>query len=218
METPAAVAALAVILWMSGATSSYPQGEPCLPPDTTAKALAQFQPRQLAGHYALSLVSTWVARSKDTLATGTLDLWIDSIEPPPDPDSAALPRTALVPPYPRPTLIGATDAPIWRLQALSRIRPDSRDPTAPGFRLIDTMLVIGACPDRVACEERHSTDLVITTLDATGFRGRWALRPSAYPPPGVETAGSPHGYFCANRVRQPGAPAPRAERGREVKP
>lgn len=211
--------ALVGLFWAAGThLPAPPRGEPCLPPDSMAQALAQFEPRQLAGHYALSMVSTWVARSDDTLATGTLDLWIDSTEPAPNPDSAALPRTAVMPAYPQPSLIGATDAPIWRLLALSRIRPDSRDPAAPGFRLIDTLLVIGACPDRVACEERHSTALVLTALDASGFRGRWALRPSAYPPPGVGTAGYPHGYFCAERRRQPGAIAPRVEKGRVEKP
>ncbi len=211
-------AALVGVLWAAGATVPARKGEPCLPPDSTAEALAQFEPVQLAGHYALAMVSTWVGRSEDTLATGTLDLWIDSTGPAPAADSALTPRTAMVPPYPRPSLIGATDAPIWRLLALSRIRPDSRDPAAPGFRLIDTLLVVGACPDRVACEERHSTDLVITALDAGGFRGRWALRPSAYPPPGVDTAGYPHGYFCADRRRESGAAAPRAEKGRMEKP
>lgn len=149
------------------------------------------------------MVSTWPARSEDTIAVGGLDLWIDSTPPLPMADSAAQGAPGIVPPYPRPSLIGATDAPIWRLGAYSRIRPDSRDPVGPGFRLVDTLLVIGACPDRVACEERHSTDLVITHVDAEGFGGRWALRPSAYPPPGVDSAGYPRGYFCAERRKLP---------------
>lgn len=184
---------------------------PCIPPDSTARALQPLAIERLAGHYKLMLVSTWPARNEDTIATGTLDLWIDSAPPAPLPDSESQRAPSVVPPYPRPSLIGATEAPVWRLGALSRIRPDSRDPIAPGFRLIDTLLVIGACPDRVACEERHSTDLVITHLDAEEFRGRWSLRPSAYPPPGVDSAGYPKGYFCAER-RRPGAPGNNQDR------
>jgi hypothetical protein len=201
------VSLLASCVVAAGLSRVAPGRHPCLPPDSTAVALQGLTPERLAGHYELTLVSTWPARSEDTVATGSLDLWIDSVPPPPLPDSAEPRSPSIVPPYPRPSLIGATDAPVWRLGALSRIRPDSRDPVGPGFRLIDTLLVIGACPDRVACEERHSTDLVITSLSPYEVRGRWALRPSAYPPPGVDSAGYPRGYFCAaRRARNPSTP------------
>lgn len=175
---------------------------PLIRPDSSV-AVSGIKPARLAGRYDLTMVSTWPAR-EDTIATGTMDLWVDTAEAPPPavplPDTLRIP----VPPYPRPSLIGATAAATWRLGALSRVRPDSREPNAPGLRLIDTSLVLGACPDQLFCEERHTTDLIITSVRRSGFRGYWALRPSAYPPAGVDSlTGYPRGYFCAIRTGRP---------------
>lgn len=174
---------------------------PATKPDSVV-AVSGLKPARLAGRYELTMVSTWPAR-EDSIATGTMDLWLDTV--PATPPAVSLPDTQRipVPPYPRPTLIGATSAATWRLGALSRVRPDSREPNAPGLRLIDTSLVLGACPDQLFCEERHTTDLIITRVRRSTLRGYWALRPSAYPPAGVDSAGYPRGYFCANRTGPP---------------
>lgn len=182
--------------------SSLPPSCPATLPDS-AVAVYGIKPERLAGHYDLTLISTWPSR-EDTIAVGTMDLWVDTVNP--APPAVALPDTQRipVPPYPRPSLIGATTAATWRLGALSRVRPDSRTVNAPGLRLIDTSLVLGACPDQLYCEERHTTDLVITSLRRSRMRGYWALRPSAYPPAGVDSAsGYPRGYFCAVRTGPP---------------
>ena len=182
-----------------GATAAQPDSCPPTAP-TPAVPSAEVRPGRLAGRYTLTLVSTWPLR-QDTIASGVLELWIDTLPPPTEaPLPPGVPQIP-APPYPRPSLIGATTAPTWRLKALSRVRPDSREAGAPGLRLIDTAFVLGACPDRAYCEDRPTTDLVITVLTRSGFRGYWALRPSAYPPAGVDSAGWPRGYFCAVRSR-----------------
>ncbi len=200
------LAATAIILGLwpgpSRDRSFLPPPCPVIAPDS-AVAVSGIKPARLAGHYDLTLVSIWPAR-EDTIATGSMDLWVDTVTP--SPPAVALPDTQRipVPPYPRPTLIGATSAATWRLGALSRVRPDSRETNAPGLRFIDTALVLGACPDQLFCEERHTTDLVITSIRRSSIRGYWALRPSAYPPAGVDSsAGYPRGYFCAVRTGPP---------------
>src|SRR5262245_59651692 len=176
-------------------------GQECPPTERGPAASAEkLKPARLAGRYNLTLISLWPLR-EDSIAAGLLELWIDTVTPPPPPPASSQPESIPPPLYPRPTLIGATDAPTWRLKAFSRVRPDSREPNAPGFRLIDTVLVLGACPDQEYCEDRHSTDFVITAVNKWGFRGFWALRPSSYPPVGVDSAGWPSGYFCAARLK-----------------
>jgi hypothetical protein len=197
-----AAAALFGLLFVRTPDQNGPPPCPPTKPDSATIAVSGIKPARLAGRYILTMVSTWPAR-EDTVATGAMDLWVDTVAAVPPavtlPDTQRIP----VPPYPRPSLIGATSAATWRLGALSRVRPDSREPNAPGLRLIDTSLVLGACPDQLFCEERHTTDLIITSVRRSRVRGYWALRPSAYPPAGVDTAGYPHGYFCAVRTGPP---------------
>ena len=156
----------------------------------------------LVGSYTLTVVTQW-SRRTDSLVHGHMELALDSL---PLPSAIAPPlapnmQRVAEPAYGRPSLIGWTQADVRAVHVQTTADPASQVPRHPGIRLIGSALRFGACSEGAFCEDGLRTDLVITEVRAHGFAGRWRAQPDMFVPGGVQEAGWPFGYFCAERTR-----------------